>query len=795
MAVDAASPECFPSPEDSGLPRHTSTFIGRDRDIEAVMTMLAQDTIPLLTLLGPGGIGKTRLATEVAARMSRDDRLSVRWLSLENVTDHSMVEMLIAKALQVELPRGGDTVVHLARAVAGKDVLLVLDNLEHLPDAALTISRLLTHAGRMTLLATSRAPLDIRGEHRYPLSPLAILSDDRPPSPETLVRIESIRLFVDRARAVDPTFALTQQNAAITNTICRNLDGLPLAIELAAAQIAVLPPAALHERIASHQPLPLTGPRDAPGRLRTLHNAISWSQDLLSANGNTLFRRLGVFPGSFSLEAAEALDLALSRHGDEAQNTLGGITELVGHSLLRQEPSQGDARFSMLRTIRHFAHDRLVEAGESPVAEAAHARIYLDLAERMSWDWLVASRDEPNQLENDHPNLLAALAWYRQKGDAVRVIRLATALTGFWYAHTHDQIGFRWLIHAIEREDYAPPDVRGRLHISYGMLLGIAGDLPHAREWLASGLSLLERGTDTPMIVVARIWLGAIARSTGEFDLSEQALDEALQLAEEVESPTLRAALRARALSNLGVVANIRGDFALATERYEAALNVFKTHGPMPGMIRVLGDRGITACNQGDFESAMSWFRECLRFPGARTDRRLLISLLKWSALIAVEWQQPITAFRILGAAESMCSMIGDSDHDGDFDDVHARLLPVLESARRPALLNHARRTGREMSPTEIIAEVLSLQPSPSIEADETTRDAGLTGRELDVLRLLVAGKPNREIARELFLSVRTIESHVSHIYRKLGVQTRTSAVALALLRNLVTNDRRDVTS
>jgi len=752
--------------------------------------MLAMEGIRLVTLLGPGGIGKTRLALEIAIRMRRDPVSNVQFVSLEAVTDHTLLGIMIAQSLNVEIPHGRDPILHLAHVLTGKRALLVIDNLEHLPGAALTVAHLLTQTDGIKILTTSRSPLGVRGEHLYPLSPLEIAPPDRKPPLEELERIESIDLFVNRARMVDPAFSLTSQNAETIAAICAYFDGVPLAIELAAAQTAFFPPKSLLERIETFQPLLLPGPRDAPIRLQTLHNAISWSHDLLSDEGKALFHSLSVFNGSFSLDAAESLNRTLSASTNEPDtpdpDIIPALSELIGNSLLRQHEWQGEARFSMLRTIRHFAHDCLVESGHYSTARSAHARMYLELAERLQWAWLTGIGDDLERLEADHPNLLAALDWYHVTENTTGLARMAISLTGFWYSHTHEQLGTAWLRRALDNASEIPLAMHGRLHVCYGMLLGIEKDPSEAWDWLASGVSMLQEADDRALVPLALVWQGAIARYRGDNNMAVSILRKAIRLARHIEEPVLRAAVTARALSNLGVIATAQGDLEQATRRHEAALRIYRRYGPLPGFARALGDRGTIACDKGDFTAAMSWFRECLSLPNASKNQHLMVHILEWSAVVAIEWHQPSQATRLLGVAESLRQSLGESGKlTADFA-VHPRLLAALQATEDSAQVRQNLEIGRAMSIDQAIAVILELSPRPTIDDAGETASINLTERERAVLRLLIAGYPNRDIARELFLSVRTVEGHVSHICGKLGVQTRTAAVSLAITSGLI---------
>jgi non-specific serine/threonine protein kinase len=610
-------------------------------------------------------------------------------------------------------------------------------------------------------------------------------------SKEDVAESAAVRLFVERARAVVPTFTLSDANARAIASICHRLDGLPLAIELAATQIGILPPAALLNRIAAHLPLPVAGPRDAPDRHRTVRNAIAWSYDLLHTHEQRLFRYVGVFAGGFGIDAAEYLELAArdTALGDTspARDVLNGLASLVDKSLLQQVAWQGDARFAMLETIRGFALDQMEASGEREAVGDAHADWCLELAERTRFAAITPGGEaQLVRIEMEHANIRAALEWLEQRGDVVRLLRLVTALREFWYENNHYREGRMWLERALVTATGAPDIERARALTQLGHLLSLQGDTTRAQTLLDQGLAALRNEEEMTEVALALVWRGAIANHLGTYEQAERYLQEALGMATSLPDPRIAASMTARALANLGIAAHGRGDLDEAIKRHDHALRICREHGYVLGVVRSLRDLGDVARDRGDSAGSLAYYRESLSLLGEQSDLRVVFDVLEGTALAAARWNRSEDAARLLGAAEALRDHLGTPVAVEPDRVAHQRAIAAISATLEAQGFDKAWSRGRRMGLSEAIAEVLAMSPPPIPERQASHSAMRLSRREIEVLELLVAGHSDREIAEALSLSVRTVEGHVTHIREKLGVQTRTAAVAFAITTGLI---------
>ena len=593
------------------LPPQLTPFIGREALVAEIRERLEQPGVRLLTLTGPGGAGKTRLALQVAAELVEVYADGVWFVPLAPVATGTLVAATIAGALGIRETATDSVEASLRAYLRPRRLLLVLDNFEHVVDASPLVADLLSQCPDIQVLATSRAPLHISGEHE-----LAIPSLELPPLARALrlddaLASEAVRLFVDRARAVQSTFELTEENAETVIAICRRLDGLPLAIELAASRVRLLPPKAILARLDSRLTLLTGGGRDRPERQQTLRGAITWSHDLLDRSQQTLFRRLAVFAGGWTLDAAEAI---VGFGTDPPISVFDCLDALHDSSLIRlQESSEPDAvadpRFAMLQTIHEFASEQLTASGELAQVQENHAAWFLDLAREAepqlpgpsAVSWL-------DRLEGDHDNLRAALDWLRGQGDGERAVTLAAALWRFWWLRGHVAEGRRQLETALAVDGSTASPARATALDGGGVLAETQGDYDRANALHREALALSRERDDKSGIARALGNLGVVAFDRGDDHQATSFLEESLALAREVGDQLLVAT----ALNDLGAVAFERGDLDRAAPLYQESLGLRRRIGSGSEIARALNNLGGVAFARGDFGEACQLFSESL---------------------------------------------------------------------------------------------------------------------------------------------------------------------------------------
>ncbi len=700
----------------AGLPAQRTGFVGRERERAAARELLLRGDVRLVTLTGPGGIGKTRLGLRIGSELHEEFPGGVYFVSLEQVADPGLIPATIAQTLVAR--EGGsqpplETLMEYLRDPLLKPTLLLLDSFEHLMPAASIVADLVAAGPCLKILVTSRSPLHVYGEHELPVPPLALPDARGPAGVEELSRNEAVALFVQRSAAVKPDFALTRERAADVAEICRRLDGLPLAIELAAARVKLLSPAAMRARLESRLQLLTGGARDLPARQQTLRGAIDWSHELLNEAEQKLFRRLSVFAGGCTLEAAEAVCDAMS---DLGMDVLDGMASMVDKSLLQQvEPARGESRFLMLETIREYARERLASSGDEPMARRAHAAYCLVLAEEEGSE---AGASEAaarlDRFESEHDNFRAALDWLSETGNAEWGLRLGAALFRFWETREHLAEGRNRLAKLLELTGAAARNkARSRALFAAGVLAGAQADYVRAQELLDECLSIdrelgdrwsaavvlnalavhaLDRGKaatarslseeslaswrelgDRAAVARSLSNLANVATAQGEHARAASLYEESLSIFSELGD---RAGV-AWALDHLGDVAREQGRFADARAFYERSLAAFRELGDRWGIAAVLADLGNLARDRGDHAGAYSLHTESLRIFQELEHRRGIARLLECFACSAAAEGGPERALRLAGAAAALRKAVGSPLPRADQARLDERLAPV----------------------------------------------------------------------------------------------------------------------
>lgn len=664
-------------PNNLSLP--TTAIIGREREISEIESFIRRSR--LVTLTGIGGTGKTRLAQEIGCRMLSEFADGVFFVALAAVKNAELVLSEIAKIFGVKESGGKKLSAALKNFLREKSMLLVIDNFEQIISAAPILEELLADAPQIKMLITSRALLHLKPEREFIVPPLALpfdfgfgiwdlglpVKNDQLQISNLKSKIEeneSIKLFTERARAIKSNFSLTEDNAATVAEICVKLEGLPLAIELAAARIKILSPAQILERLENRLKMLTGGAKDLPARQQTMRGAIEWSYDLLDENDRILFERLAVFVGGFTIEAAESVVLCPLSFVEESANdkeqrtidVLNGITSLVENSLLVQtETFGGESRFRFLEVVREYALEKLEAGGEAESIRKNHAAFFLKLAEtaepqilgKQGAKWLTL-------IEEEHNNFRTAFFWAAAI-DAPTAVHLAGALRDFWVLRNQLTEGREWFKTALDRADDAPAAARFNLFVGLGQTAKFQGDYVAARKAFQEGLTTSRESGDLRQIAVANRGLAGAAKMQGDFTAARNFYEEALTVSRRIDEKFGIAV----SLNSLGDLARIKGDFAAAHSFFDESLTICREIGNIQGIGCTLNNLGAIAFMLGDYETARSHFTEGLRTAQELGEKITLSYSLDGFAALAEKRGDAERALQLAGAAENLRESLG----------------------------------------------------------------------------------------------------------------------------------------
>lgn len=789
MIADARSPR-------SNLPAHVSSFIGREQELDEIARLLGQQR--LVTLTGPGGTGKTRLALQAATAELAHFPDGVWLVELAPLAWPELVTETIAKVMRAPGAHEHSPLDGLEAYIGAKRTLLILDNCEHLlGECARVVARLLARCPGLVVLATSREPLATSGEWVIRVPPLSLPTPSTDPLTHAqLLAYDGIRLFAERAQAAEPSFRLTDTTTAAVVEICQRLDGIPLALELAAMRVRGMGVAYLSGRLDNRFGLLTGGDQAGEERQRTLLATVEWSYGLLSERERIVLRRLGIFSGSFSPEAAEAV-CAYAQDGERptaapSSTIFDDLMRLVDKSLVQFDQETGSYR--LLETIRLYCRDQLAEAGELNHATRQHFVYYLQLAE--DGVALIGGPDQEAwfaRLEREHDNFRAALAWAIHAGRSDEAAQMALGLWRFWHERAYHREGLRWLeqIAALDATRPLPDALRPRLINAEGVLYHLTRAFDRANACHAEALRLWTAADDKAGMAQALLDIGWQYFDEVRIDEAFLAVNQGLALAESIGDERLIA-------SALLLDATVRsesrrpGDLIAPLERSLAIWRKLGDTGSQASTIAILAGAYL---HQGDFERAKPLLAEAARLHtriGNYGDLiGVLVILFHLVSQARDQLTDPYDGARALGALMAWEAATGAEQSPWMTADSSKAMIEQVTGQLDPTAVAQAVAEGKRLTSVEFLALVERVTQPAQATAAPTTRPApaaphaSLTRREMEVLRLVAVGKTNAQVAQELFVTPRTVNAHLTAVYAKLGVVSRSGAIRYAVEHQL----------
>lgn len=704
FAASVAAPrtEEAPPAREVRLPVHLTAFVGRAKEVGEVATLLADPSTRLVTLSGPGGIGKSRLAFEVARAAADDFVDGVAVVPLSAVADPHLVVPAVARALDVKESAERTLVENVRELLRTREMLLLLDNFEHLVSAAHVLSGILEACPRVKLLVTSRAVLFIRGELEYRVPPLSLPRDASGCTANAVRDYEAVTLFVARAEAADPSFVLADANAGAVAEICARLDGIPLAIELAAARTRLLGPDAILSRLAHRLQLLTGGPVDVPERQQTLRATLDWDYDLLEPEERDVFRKLSVFSGGFTLTAAERV---LDDDGDV--DVFEVVESLASKSLLTHaDEVGGETRFSMLRTLREYAREKLDADGSADAVAVAHAAFFLELAEQAGPElrgpeqirWL-------DVLDHEADNMRTALRHASGSGDTETELRLAAALGEYWEFRAYLSEGQRALEDALAKGEGAAASLRAPCLEWAGVMARGQGEYKRAAAFVDKAISLYLETGDEHALSRALKQRGVVASERGDRDTARSFYTQSLEIKKKIGD---RRGI-AEAQNNLGVLARLEGDLDGAIDYYEEALGYFRNAGDKKAIARILMNLGEARMERSEFETAEGFIKESLKLCREIGSEWDITDLLELMATVQNAFGNPVAAATLFGAGEALRDLLGAPLPEAEAASYEGRVAAVKE-ALTPEELAGAWAHGRALPGDEAVEYALNLE-------------------------------------------------------------------------------------